>query len=105
MPGSPSTRSTRWTTSSAPSTRGKRPSALSAGASEVVLESNDVVLAEVFAVLDLHEYKIAGAGVLDAMRRAGGNVERGSRLDPVDRPIERHDPLTVHDEPVLGAPR
>ena len=36
-------------------------------AAEIVLEANDVVFAEVFAVLHLDEHELGRAGVLDAM--------------------------------------
>jgi len=42
----------------------------------VILEANDIVFAEVLAILNLDEHQVDDAGILQAVRRAVGNVGR-----------------------------
>src|SRR5215831_12663075 len=77
---------------------------MSADAAEVVLEANDVVLAEVLAVLDLDEHELGCTGVLDAMRRAALDVDGHSGPAFDLAVVQRHEAVPAHDEPVLGAP-
>src|ERR1039458_2741672 len=71
--------------------------------SEVVLETHDVVLAEVTAVLDLDEDHRHRAVVLAAVRLTDGDVDARSGTEVVLDTVEDDGRLAAHDEPMFGA--
>src|ERR1700749_3487018 len=77
---------------------------LGLGATVVVVEPDDVVLAEVVAVLDLHEHQRQRAGVVDPVGHPDGDVYTVAALDRVVVAVEGDDPSPADHEPVLGTP-
>src|SRR5580693_6613647 len=71
--------------------------------SEVVLESHDVVLAEVGAVLHFDEDDRHRAVVLAPVRLPNGDVDARAGTEVVLDAVEDDGRLAAHDEPVLGA--
>src|SRR5271170_2165657 len=71
--------------------------------SEVVLETHDVVLAEIGSVLDLDEDDRHRAVVLATVRLTDRDVDTRAGTEVVLDAVEDHGRLTAHDEPVLGA--
>jgi len=71
---------------------------------EVVVESVNIVLAEVLAVLHFDEYEVSVASVLDPVRHLRRHVDCRSRLHIYLLTVESHDTFAAHNEPVLGSP-
>src|SRR5436305_14463464 len=72
-------------------------------ASEVILDPDDVVLAEVLPVLHLDEDEELGSGIRDAVCGAERDVDgRACRNLHVDA-VERDEPLTLDAAPILRA--
>ncbi len=69
----------------------------------VVVEADDVVLAEVAALLHLDEQQRLVAAVLDAVRGAHGDVDGLARRDLLHHVVEGDRGRACDDEPVLGA--
>src|SRR5438093_9290639 len=66
---------------------------------EVVLQSYDVVLAEVAASLDLDEDEPLPSRIFDAVGRADGHVHNLSRMDAGLPPVESDLPRPAHHHP------
>src|SRR3954471_20338990 len=72
-------------------------------AAEVVFDADDVVLAEVLAVLHLDEDEELGPRIGDAVGRPERDVDGRVRRDLDVDAVERDETFTGHDEPVLRA--
>src|SRR5690348_5061398 len=70
----------------------------------VVLQADDVIFTKVVAVLHFHEDQRGGAGVVDPVRHAEPDVDRGTRVHRHFGAVERDDAVALDDEPVLGPP-
>ncbi len=81
------------------------PSSFLPRSSEVIFESDNIVLAEIAAALNFDEDECLAAGVFDAVRSAHGNVDALARRDDDFAIIKRHFRGTLHNCPVLGALR
>src|ERR1700761_7786008 len=73
-------------------------------AAVVVVETDDVVLAEVVALLDLDEHQRPGPGVADPVGHSDRDVDRVAPLDLAVTAVKGDDPGSGDHEPVLGAP-
>src|SRR6185436_1302458 len=69
----------------------------------VVLEPDDVVLAEVVAPLDLDHDQVVSLEVRDPVRRADGYVERAAGLDLDGVTVDHAGSGAARDDPVLVA--
>ena len=70
----------------------------------VVVQADDVVFAEVVAVLDLDEHQGNLARVVDPVRRAGRHIDGVTALHVGAVTVEGDDPGPAHHEPVLRTP-
>src|ERR1700761_1370330 len=82
----------------------RRGQALRLGPAVVVVQPDDVVFAEVVAVLDLDEHQRHGTGVVDPVRGAGRHVHGVAPLDLGELAVQGHDPGTADHEPVFRPP-
>lgn len=73
----------------------------SAGSSEVVFQTLDVILAEIVAALHLDEHEVGVTGVADPMSTTHRNVERVADEEPARRTVKGHLGLATDDKPVL----
>ena len=67
----------------------------------VIVESDDVLLLERLAVLDLDQHKIDGSIRCDPVGRADGHVDARTWAYRVVVSVDRHDSGTAHDEPMF----
>lgn len=79
--------------------------AVELSATEVVVQPDDVVLAEVVTVLDLDEDEVLTPGVLDPVSDTLRHVDGGAGPDDVVDAIEADQAGAANHEPVFGASR
>jgi hypothetical protein len=71
----------------------------------VVVKADDIVLAEIVAVLDLNEHQWNMTGVLDPVGDTARNIDSIPWADLDGAAVKGDDPMPRDHEPVLGAPR
>src|SRR4030081_1898623 len=69
----------------------------------IVLDPDDVVLAEIAAGLDLDQFQQNLAGIFQPMDRADRDMDRFVLVHGLDEFIDRYARRAAHDDPVLGA--
>src|SRR5580658_8358376 len=67
----------------------------------IVLDANDIVLAEITAGLNLDKFEIDLAGVGEAMGRADRQIDRFVLMDVFNPAIKRHLGGAAHHHPML----
>src|SRR6266481_3490671 len=73
------------------------------GALVIVLDANDVVLAEIAAGLDFDQLQRNLAWIFHPMGRADRNIDRFVLMYGLDEFIDGHARRAAHHDPVLGA--
>jgi hypothetical protein len=72
-------------------------------ASEVILQTLDVVLSEVSASLNLYEDKVLSRRVLDPVQLSAGDIDRISSRHRSSFSVEGQYAFALDDKPMLGA--
>src|SRR6185436_3871977 len=68
----------------------------------VVLDADDVVLAEIAAGLDFDQFELDLAGILQPVHRADRDVDRFVLVHGLDQFVDGHLCRSAHHDPVLG---
>ncbi len=72
------------------------------GAPIIILDADDVVLAEIAAGLNLDQFQQNLAGIFQPMDRADRDMDRLVLMHGLDEFIDRYARRAAHDDPVLG---
>src|SRR5258705_8481595 len=73
--------------------------------SEIILQANDVVFAQVTTTLNFDKYQCVGAGILNPMGCVNCNIDRLAGGNDDFAVVQCHLCRTLHNHPVLGSLR